>query len=85
MTEASTHESSEVVFRLYDFTTGPEGFDDHMEPGWYYDIPENGDDAAPIYPAGPYPTSDEAMAAAKAFIQDAVVDHTAEANNDSGQ
>jgi len=80
MTQNTQHVEQEILFRLFDFTSGPEGFVEVMEPGWYYDIPLDRSDESPIEALeGPFPTSEAALEAAKAFIADADTDHREEA------
>lgn len=72
---------NEVPFEIFDFHLDtPEG----LESGFYYAIPlAEEDKVAPdeVALAGPYPTKQEAIEAARDFIRDALTDFTQEGDN----
>lgn len=71
--------SDPIKILIYDMTGVFAAEEFTGDPGFYYSFPtEDNDTDDMVVLAGPYETRDEAVAAAKAFIINALSDHTEE-------
>lgn len=82
MTEQTNNEGCDIEVLVYDMTDQPES---GLEPGFYWDLrnPEVPMEAHEPHLVGPCPTHEAALAEAKGFIDDAMTDFTAQADEQS--